>query len=399
MVQLTKVDMPRDGQNQSRHWFYDDYFRVTRIYHPEKGNTDYTYVASGNGAGQILTIANGGKSQTFTYDSYGRVIKKENSIDACQAIYFTYDTAVDSSWQDNLNGRLSEVRYKGPADASAGTSCDPSNSNYDNGLFRERFTYTAPGQMAQKRLLLSRKVINSGQLSTKQISMNMSWTYNQAGQAASITYPAAPNINGGQAVTVNYSYDAYGRQTTISGGAGNGSASFNERGQVTSAGGQSFAYNEWGQLGWMTGNGQSITYSYDTTGNNDGKILSQSMTSGETVQYQYDMLGRLSKAETQGPQWGINYTFDGYGNKLAQSVSKGTAASHSFTMQTAANPHAANQTQVTNRIVGQNYSSSGELTSLNGVSLGYDGFGRNTQVGQQTWWHSGAGADRVLVQK
>jgi hypothetical protein len=123
------------------------------------------------------------------------------------------------------------------------------------------------------------------------------------------------------------------------------------------------------------------------------------MTSGETVQYQYDMLGRLSKAETQGPQWGINYTFDGYGNKLAQSVSKGTAASHSFTMQTAANPHAANQTQVTNRIVGQNYSSSGELTSLNGVSLGYDGFGRNTQVGQQTWWHSGAGADRVLVQK
>jgi hypothetical protein len=113
------------------------------------------------------------------------------------------------------------------------------------------------------------------------------------------------------------------------------------------------------------------------------------------------MLGRLSKAETQGPQWGINYTFDGYGNKLGQSVSKGTAASHSFTMQTAANPHAANQTQVTNRIVGQNYSSSGELTSLNGVSLGYDGFGRNTQVGQQTWWHSGAGAgaDRVLVQK
>jgi RHS repeat-associated protein len=52
-----------------------------------------------------------------------------------------------------------------------------------------------------------------------------------------------------------------------------------------------------------------------------------------------------------------------------------------------------------NRIVGQNYSSSGELLSMNGVSLGYDGFGRNTQVGQQTWWHSGAGADRVLVQK
>ncbi|MCC7155577.1 MAG: hypothetical protein IT161_13460 [Bryobacterales bacterium] len=54
-------------------------------------------------------------------------------------------------------------------------------------------------------------------------------------------------------------------------------------------------------------------------------MVSQTDTiSGETVAYQYDTLGRLTQAETTGRQWGLSWTYDGFGNRLTQSVVKGS---------------------------------------------------------------------------
>ncbi len=44
--------------------------------------------------------------------------------------------------------------------------------------------------------------------------------------------------------------------------------------------------------------------------------------SGETVQYRCDSLKRLISAETTGTQWGQSFTYDGFGNLLAQKVTK-----------------------------------------------------------------------------
>ncbi len=46
---------------------------------------------------------------------------------------------------------------------------------------------------------------------------------------------------------------------------------------------------------------------------------------GEEVNYTYDSLNRLSRAETTGPRWGNAYTYDGFGNLTQKTVTKGTA--------------------------------------------------------------------------
>ena len=46
---------------------------------------------------------------------------------------------------------------------------------------------------------------------------------------------------------------------------------------------------------------------------------------GEDVQYTYDALQRLVQAQTTGPQWGNAYSFDGFGNLTAKTVTKGSA--------------------------------------------------------------------------
>ena len=43
------------------------------------------------------------------------------------------------------------------------------------------------------------------------------------------------------------------------------------------------------------------------------------------MQYTYDSLARLSKAETLGPDWGQSVGYDGWGNLLSKSVTKGSA--------------------------------------------------------------------------
>jgi YD repeat-containing protein len=46
---------------------------------------------------------------------------------------------------------------------------------------------------------------------------------------------------------------------------------------------------------------------------------------GEDVQYTHDSLQRLVRAETTGPQWGNAYAYDGFGNLLTKTVTKGSA--------------------------------------------------------------------------
>jgi len=59
--------------------------------------------------------------------------------------------------------------------------------------------------------------------------------------------------------------------------------------------------------------------------------------SGEEVNSQYDELGRLIAAATTGPQWGLSWTYDGFGNRLAQKVTKETAPVVSLSISAATN--------------------------------------------------------------
>ncbi len=88
---------------------------------------------------------------------------------------------------------------------------------------------------------------------------------------------------------------------------------------------------------------------------------------GQTVDYTYDSLNRLIAASTTGSQWGLSFSYDGFGNRLSQTVTKGSAPASSL----AINP-------ATNRIssTGYVYDANGNLTTMpsgtSSLTLSYD---------------------------
>ena len=77
-----------------------------------------------------------------------------------------------------------------------------------------------------------------------------------------------------------------------------------------------------------TGGGQTrmdMQYVYQA-GQNNGRITgSVDGITGEQVTYQYDALNRLMAAQTADDSWGEAYTYDGFGNLLVKTPTKGSA--------------------------------------------------------------------------
>ena len=115
-------------------------------------------------------------------------------------------------------------------------------------------------------------------------------------------------------------------------------------------------YNSRGQLTRMTMPGAAdLEYRFSTTAN-DGKITqSKNWISGEEVTYQYESLQRLASATTTGPEWGLSFGYDGFGNKVRQTVTKGSGPAMSLSVS-----------GLTNRLTGAGYTYdlNGNLTRM-----------------------------------
>ena len=255
---------------------------------------------------------------SYVYDAYNRLsmVKRYpvagGNEDLTQRTTFEYDLGTGQ----NLWGRLARIVY-------------------GNGM-QERYSYTGSGLVAQKTQA------PAGNLSP---ALSLDYTWDNEGQVTSVTYPetGVPREGGGYDPlprrVVSYTRDAAGRvQNVVSGGvtmAGN--AQYNAAGQLVGysapGGGFGFTYNSRGQMTAQSG----ITYTYSATAN-DGRLVSRrDVASGEEVTYLYDELGRLAEAATVGPTWGLRWTFDGFGNRLSQIVTKGTGPAVNLTVNAATN--------------------------------------------------------------
>jgi len=131
------------------------------------------------------------------------------------------------------------------------------------------------------------------------------------------------------------------------------------------------AYDSFQRMTSMTTfGGGTIAYNYSQTAN-DGKIVSQ--TSGaETINYNYDSLGRLTQATTAGT--------DGWGNRLTQNAVKGAVP----TMVTITDP-------ATNRIQSHTYDQNGNTTNTpQQGAMTYDVMNRLKTVASDTYGYDPA---------
>ncbi|HSR70502.1 MAG TPA: hypothetical protein VLU25_21410, partial [Acidobacteriota bacterium] len=76
-----------------------------------------------------------------------------------------------------------------------------------------------------------------------------------------------------------------------------------------------------------------LEYHYDEGLANNGRIMeiTDHDDASRTQSHAYDGFYRLATAETQGPHWGLSFSYDRYGNRLSQSATKGSPPTHSAT--------------------------------------------------------------------
>jgi len=180
------------------------------------------------------------------------------------------------------------------------------------------------------------------------------YTYDNEGKMATVAYP-----NSGP--TFTNSFDNMSRPTGMTQGSssivsGVSYGPANELLGITSYGAvETRGYNNLLQMTSIAFTGTSsvnMQYSYPA-GSNNGKIGSQTdVVSGEVVQYTYDSLNRLSKAETTSSAWGQGFVYDPFGNLNQINVTKGSAPTLSVAID-----------QTTNRLMGSlyNYDPNGNM--------------------------------------
>jgi len=342
--QLTLVSMPRGATTQARTFNYDlTTGRLTSAANPENGTVSYTYNADGTVATRTDAL---NQQVRYTYDSYGRVttVRRYNSSgveQTCQKVTNTFDGAYNG-W-----GRLSSVSW-------GGSSCT-------GGSWSQSYRYTTAGRSTQKTQT------GGG------FTLTANYTYDNEGKMLTAQYPSS-------GPTFTYTYDTLARPIKLTDNQATPvdwvkDVLYNAAGRITqmkytqTTNGSSYytetrTFSVLQQLTRLTVPGVlDQEYRFSDT-QNDGRITQRKdWISGEEVGYQYDSLNRLISAVTTGPQWGQSFSYDGFGNMLAQTVTKGTAPALSVNVNPA-----------TNRITtgGYSYDANGNLTAMPLLTMSYD---------------------------
>jgi YD repeat-containing protein len=281
---------------QSRSFNYDALSRLTSATNPESGTVSYGYDANSN---LISKTDARGITTNYVYDALNRVTSRSyvNDPSATAAVSYSYD-AVGVPFS---KGRL--------------TSVSSTVSSYSYG------EYDPLGR------------VKTGTQTTSGQSYSMSYGYDLAGNMTSETYPSGRTVTtafdgGGRVSSVNgqktgeanktyasqFGYAAHGAVSAMA--LGNGlweHTSFNSRLQPVQIG-----------LGTSVADSSKLRldYGYGTT-NNNGNVLSQTITIGATVMsqsYAYDSLNRLSSASETGG-WTQTYDYDRFGNRAVRNTS------------------------------------------------------------------------------
>jgi len=393
-----------DPAGKARKSIADGLGRMTSIYEPDPTNensltlqTSYTYNVS-----DILTgVTQGSQTRTYAYDDLGRatsVKTPETNQAAYQYVYNSFGLVtqrtdprgvITTYGFDNLN-RLTGITYNV---GTTGVTATPGVTlTYDqggsaayalgrltsmtDGVGSETYAYNNLGEMTQLQ-----KVINGTTYTT-------GYAYNLAGELSSITYPSTR--------VVQQSFDTIGRLCAV-GNTGSTCSS-----GTTFASG--YSYNAAFQVtGFNYGNGvaaafgytadrlllQSLAYTKGSTAlfstnywyktdstncpsaasGNNGQIqcITDNMDSGRTVSYSFDALYRITAATTNGSsnyaKWGVQWTYDRYGNRLSQSQTYDAPPTNSVTVSAA-----------TNQITGSPYAydANGNMTNDGNNTLVYD---------------------------
>ncbi|HEY2934704.1 MAG TPA: RHS repeat-associated core domain-containing protein [Acidobacteriota bacterium] len=351
--------LPTMGQNklvitqgvQLRTFNYDTFGQLTSEIHPENGTTSYTYDDNGNVNARTDPR---GWVTNHTYDNLNRLTTKSylNDGGVTPVVNWVYDLAINGvgkpAWWNSGNGHS------------------------------ESFDYDSMGRTTQDRKIIAGMALQS-----------VSYTYNLAGELITTTYPNGWTTTGGYdgvgnleniassfagSIVSNIDRNAAGQPTLVSYGNGvNNMRSYNSDLQLSNL-----------QVGGPGGTYLNKTYTYNAGVANNGRITSitDNLDANSTISYTYDELSRLATAATTGPAWGLSWTYDRYGNRLGQNLTKGAPPTNSLSVDASSN-----------RVTTWTYDAVGNVTNDGRHTYAYDAENRIISIdsGATTYSYDGPG--------
>jgi YD repeat-containing protein len=352
---------------------YDAYARPQSTTSADGAVTNYTYTTTP----PTVTATTNGHWVKTTYDGFGRAIKVERGDGGGTK------SLMDSEYEPCACSPIGKLKRVSQPYAPGGT------------IYWTVYSYDALG-----RTVSVTHPDNSGTTSYAYVGNTVTvtdpagkWKTYERDAFGNVTKTTEPNPAGGANLETTFAYNLVDQMTQV----------VMIRGTVTQtrtlvynmatlrlssethpeSGTTSYQYHADGSLSQKTlANGKSVQYSYDALGRTLGVWNWASNGCGNTF-FEYDSaahntVGRVWKvryggetcAVTTGPEWGLSFGYDGFGNKVSQTVVKGSAPAMTIAVDG------------NNRVIGHSYDAAGFPVAVAGsfTSLNWDSLGRLLSV-------------------
>jgi RHS repeat-associated protein len=305
-----------DARSKTATYAYDALNRVTSVTYPDQ-TIGYSHDSGTNQKGRLTQVTDASGSTSWTYDTHGRVLSRQQSMDVTKTLGYAYDSfgrlqtltlpsgnTITYGYTDGkvtsltLNGSttiLSNVLYEpfGPTRGWTWGNSSLAIREYDTdgkvtdidsaGLktysYDDAFRITGIADAANSSLsqgygydLLDRLTSATG------TGLNQGWTYDANGNRLTQT--------GGAASTYTISSTS-NRLSSVS-GALSKTYSYDNSGSTTSDGTATFTYNDAGRMVSATKASVTATYALNALGQRVKKT-----TSGASTYFAYDEAGHL----------------------------------------------------------------------------------------------------------
>jgi RHS repeat-associated protein len=395
-----RISQITDSTGQASSYSYDASGENLLSVTTPQGTTTYSY-DTGNLAAKkyslLSVISDQGYQRSFAYDNQGRLIQ-ESSNGQTQTLNYSYDstggvTITDSTGASQTvllddRGNAGQIRGVNNQNLLFGYDTDGNlkGATLPSGG-KTAYSYDTLGNLTQQKNLANQNVKFTYDSTFNQLTgftdpkgNGVSYGYDPKGNLNKITYAdgstqqfgvdAAGNVTSSvsrSGSTILYTYNNNGLLTKKQYADGSSVAyGYDSKGNVTSVtdatGLMTLQYDVANQLTKISyPNGRSLTYTYNADGQRT-KLVSQD---GYTVNYSYDVVGRLKSLTDGTGQSIISYDYDSAGRLTKETNGNGTYTTYQYDQQS----------QLTQLI---NYKANNTVNSK--FEYAYDNLGRRTSM-------------------
>jgi RHS repeat-associated protein len=314
-----------DARSKTGTYAYDALNRVTSLTYPDQ-TTSYTYDSGTNQKGRLTQVSDASGSTSWTYDTHGRVLSRQQSMGITKTLGYAYDS--DGQLQTLTLPSGNTVAYGYTDGKVTSLTLNGSTTILSNVLYQP-FGPTRGWTWGNSTLAI-REYDTDGKITDIDSAGLKTYSYDDAFRISGITDASNSSLS------QSYGYDLLDRLTSATGSSLNQGWTYDANGnRLTQTGSDASTYTVSttnNRLSSVSG-ALSRTYSYDNAGNttadgaatftyNDTGRMVSATKAGATTTYALNALGQRVKKTTSGSS--TYFVYDEVGHLVGEYDSSGT---------------------------------------------------------------------------